>query len=179
MVSGKITKQQACQLTPAGSRNGTLSVSKIESRLTELAIALPSPKPPIGTYVGHTIIGNLLYISGQVSADAAGGVKGVVGVDVDLETARRAARLCGINILAQAKAACGDLDRVARVVRLGGFVHAGPGFVDIPSVLDGCSDLMVEVFGDAGRHVRAAVGVYALPLGFTVEADAILELYCS
>ena len=122
-------------------------------------------------------VGELLYISGQVSLDAAGGIRGVVGEDVDLETARRAARLCGLSLLAQMRAACdGDLNRVARVVKLGGFVQAGPTFFEIPQVVNGCSDLMVEVFGDAGRHARSAVGVYRLPMNFAVEVDAIVAL---
>ena len=121
--------------------------------------------------------GDLIHISGQVSVDADGGVRGVVGEDVDLETARRAARLCGINLIAQMKRACeGDLARVRRVVKLGGFVQAGPTFFDIPQVLNGCSDLMVEVFGDAGRHARSAVGVYRLPMNFAVEVDAVVEI---
>jgi enamine deaminase RidA (YjgF/YER057c/UK114 family) len=156
--------------------NGENAMSKIEKRLAELGITLPTPTPPIATFVGYLRVGDLLYISGQVSTDSAGGVKGVVGVDVNLETAQRAARICGINILAQAKTASGDLDRVTRVVRLGGFIQAGPDFYDIPKVINGCSDLMVEVFGKAGEHVRAAVGVYRLPLNFAVEVDAIFEL---
>ena len=101
----------------------------------------------------------------------------MVGEDVDLEPARRAARLCGLNLIAQMKAACdGDLAASRRVVKLGGFVQAGPAFFDIPKVLNGCSDLMVEVFGDAGRHARSAVGVYRLPLNFAVEVDAVVEV---
>jgi enamine deaminase RidA (YjgF/YER057c/UK114 family) len=121
--------------------------------------------------------GELLHISGQVSTDASGGIKGVVGEDVDAETAKRAARLCGVNLIAQMKAACdGDLGRVARIVKLGGFVQAGPGFFDIPQVVNGASDLMVEAFGDVGRHARSAVGVYRLPLNFAVEVDAVVAL---
>jgi enamine deaminase RidA (YjgF/YER057c/UK114 family) len=117
----------------------------------------------------------LIHIAGQVSTDASGGVRGVVGEDVDLETARRAARICGLNLLAQMRTALGQLSRVRRVVKLNGFVQAGPGFFEIPQVLNGCSDLMVEVFGDAGRHARSAVGVYRLPLNFAVEVDAVVE----
>ena len=121
--------------------------------------------------------GNTLYISGQISIDPTGGIKGVVGEDVDLDGALAAARLCGINLMAQMKLACdGDLGRVTRVVKLGGFVQAGPMFFDIPKVINGCSDLMVEVFGDAGRHARSAVGVYRLPMNFAVEVDAIVEV---
>jgi enamine deaminase RidA (YjgF/YER057c/UK114 family) len=146
------------------------------ARLAALNIVLPTPKAPVANYVPFVRSGNLIHISGQVSVDAAGGVRGVVGEDVDLERAIDAARLCGLNLLAQMKAACdGDLDRVSRVVKLGGFVQAGPAFFDIPKVVNGASDLMVEVFGDAGRHARSAVGVYRLPLNFAVEVDAIIE----
>jgi len=152
-------------------------MSKIEARLAELGIQLPAPVPPVATYVPFVRTGDVVHISGQISIDASGGVKGVVGVETDLETAVKAARLCAINLIAQMKAACdGDLDRVVRVVKLGGFVQAGPDFFDIPKVVNGCSDLMVEVFGDAGRHARSAVGVYRLPLNFAVEVDAIVEV---
>ena len=150
---------------------------KIEARLAELGIQLPAPVPPVATYVPFVRTGDVVHISGQVSTDASGGIKGVVGVETDFETALRAARLCGVNLIAQMKAACdGDLDRVVRVVKLGGFVQAGPDFFDIPKVVNGCSDLMVEVFGDAGRHARSAVGVYRLPLNFAVEVDAVVEV---
>ena len=122
------------------------------------------------------LAGNLLHISGQVSLDAHGGIKGIVGEDVSLERAQDAARMCGVNLIAQMRLALGDLDRVVRVVKLGGFVQAGPEFYDIPKVVNGCSDLMVQVFGDAGRHARAAVGVYRLPLGYAVEVDAVVEV---
>lgn len=152
-------------------------MSKIEARLAELGIQLPAPVPPVATYVPFVRSGNMVHISGQVSTDASGGIKGVVGVETDFETAVKAARLCAINLFAQMKAACdGDLDRVVRVVKLGGFVQAGPDFFDIPKVVNGCSDLMVEVFGDAGRHARSAVGVYRLPLNFSVEIDAVVEV---
>jgi enamine deaminase RidA (YjgF/YER057c/UK114 family) len=149
----------------------------IEIRLAELGVVLPEPISPVANYVPFVRSGSLVHISGQISIAADGGIKGVVGVDVDLETAIRAARICGINLLAQMKAAAGgDLNRIARVVKLGGFVQAGPDFYDIPKVINGCSDLMVEAFGEAGRHARAAVGVYRLPLNFSVEIDAVVEL---
>lgn len=152
-------------------------MSKIDARLAELGLNLLQPPAAIATYVGYVKTGNLVHVSGQVSTDANGGIKGTVGVDVDLETAQQAARLCALNILAQLKAATdGDLDRVVRIVKLGGFVQAGPDFYDVPKVINGCSDLMVEVFGEAGRHARAAVGVYKLPLGFAVEVDAVVEV---
>jgi len=152
-------------------------MSEVEIRLSAAGVTLPVPVAPVANYVPFVRSGSLIHISGQVSLDAAGGVKGVVGVEVDLEAAQVAARLCGINLLAQMKAACdGDLDRVVRVVKLGGFVQAGPDFSDIPKVVNGASDLMVLAFGDAGRHARSAVGVYRLPLNFAVEVDAVVEV---
>ena len=152
-------------------------MSKCEDRLRALGITLPVPTAPVANYVPFVRTGNHVHISGQLSNDASGGIKGTVGVDVTLEQGVEAARLCAINLLAQMKAACdGDLDRVVRVVKLGGFVQAGPDFIDIPKVVNGCSDLMVEVLGDAGRHARSAVGVYKLPLGFAVEVDAVVEI---
>jgi enamine deaminase RidA (YjgF/YER057c/UK114 family) len=152
-------------------------MSKIDDRLAELGIALPAPVPPVATYVPFVRSGHLVHVSGQISTDASGGIKGIVGAEVDFETAVKAARLCGINLIAQFKAACdGDLDRVVRVVKLNGFVQVAPEFFDIPKVVNGCSDLMVEVFGDAGRHTRSAVGVYRLPLNFSVEIDAVFEV---
>ena len=152
-------------------------MSQIEDRLAAAGIILPRPNPPVANYVPFMRVGDLIHISGQVSVDADGGIKGVVGEDVDMESAVFAARLCGINLLAQMKAACdGDLDRVARVVKLGGFVQAGPGFFDIPKVVNGASDLMVDILGDAGRHARSAVGVYRLPMNFAVEVDAVVAI---
>ena len=152
-------------------------MSKVEQRLAAAGITLPSPVAPIANYVPFVRSGNLVHISGQVSLDASGGITGIVGEAVDLETAQRAARLCGVNLLAQMRAACdGDLDRMVRVVKLGGFVQAGPDFFDIPSVVNGCSDVMVEAFGEAGRHARSAVGVYRLPRNFAVEVDAVVEI---
>ena len=151
-------------------------MSSPDERLESLNLTLPTPAAPVANYVPFVRVGDLVYISGQVSLDAAGGVRGVVGEDVEPERARAAARLCGINLIAQMRAACdGDLSRVRRVVKLGGFVQAGPTFFEIPQVVNGASDLMVEVFGDAGRHARSAVGVYRLPMNFAVEVDAIIE----
>ncbi len=152
-------------------------MNRVETRLAELGLTLPTPVPPIATYVPSVIAGGLLHISGQVSVDANGGIKGVVGEDVSLEQAQDAARICALNLVAQMKLACGgDLAKVKRIVKLGGFVQAGPEFFDIPKVINGASDLMVELFGDDGRHARSAVGVYRLPLNFAVEIDAIVEL---
>ena len=151
-------------------------MSTVEDRLAALGITLPQPVAPIANYVPTVQSGNLLHISGQVSLDETGGILGTVGVDIDLARAQAAARLCGVNLIAQMKAALGELSRVKRIVKLGGFVQAGPDFFDIPQVLNGCSDLMVEAFGDAGRHARAAVGVYRLPRNFAVEVDAVVEV---
>lgn len=149
----------------------------VAARLAELGISLPEPAKAVANYVPYVQTGNLVHISGQLSNDAAGGIKGTVGADVTPEQAQAAARMCGVNLLAQISAACdGDLERVVRVVKLGGFVQAAGDFIAIPAVINGCSDLMVEVFGDKGRHARSAVGVYKLPLGFAVEVDAIVEV---
>ena len=152
-------------------------MTDIDARLAELGVTLPTPPNPVANYVAAVAAGGLTYVSGQVSSDADGGIRGTVGVDLDLTPGRDAARLCGVNLLAQMRvAAGGDLARVRRVVKLGGFVQCGPDFSDIPSVLNGCSDLLVDVLGDAGRHSRSAVGVYRLPLGFAVEVDAVVEI---
>jgi len=152
-------------------------MSKVEQRLTAAGITLPQPVAPVANYVPFVKAGKLVHISGQVSIDASGGIRGIVGEDVDLETARAAARMCGINLVAQMRAACdGDLDRVVRVVKLGGFVQAGPGFFEIPQVVNGASDVMVLAFEEAGKHARSAVGVYRLPMNFAVEVDAVVEV---
>ena len=149
----------------------------VAARLAELGISLPEPAKAVANYVPFVQTGNLVHISGQLSPAAAGGIKGTVGADVSPEQAKDGARMCGVNLLAQISAACdGDLERVVRVVKLGGFVQAGPDFFDIPKVVNGASDLMVLAFGDAGRHARSAVGVYRLPLNFAVEVDAVVEV---
>ena len=149
----------------------------IEKRLADLEIVLPEPVAPVANYVPFVQVGTLVHISGQISVNASGGIKGVVGRDIDLADGVLAARLCGINLISQMKAAAdGDLERIARVVKLGGFVQAGPDFFDIPKVINGASDLMVRIFGDRGKHARSAVGVYRLPLNFAVEVDAVVEL---
>jgi enamine deaminase RidA (YjgF/YER057c/UK114 family) len=149
----------------------------IEARLAELGVVLPEATPPVANYVPFVRTGALAHIAGQVSSDPSGGIQGTVGTEVDLETARRAARLCAINLLVQIRLACeGDLTRLRRIVKLGGFVQAGPDFLEIPQVINGASDLMVEVFGDAGRHARSAVGVYRLPFNYAVEVDAVVEI---
>lgn len=147
-------------------------MGKIGNRLKELGIELPEAGKAVANYVPAVQSGNLLFISGQVSAN----VKGKAGADVDPELAYEGARQCALSLLAQAKAALGDLNRITRVVRLGGFVNCTPDFTGMPQVVNGASDLMVEVFGDAGRHARAAVGCSSLPLGCTVEVDAVFEV---
>jgi enamine deaminase RidA (YjgF/YER057c/UK114 family) len=152
-------------------------MSTVAQRLAALGLTIPQAAVPVANYVPYCRVGDMVHVSGQLSLDSGGGVRGTVGVDVDAEQARRAARLCAVNLIAQFRAACeGDLERVAQVVKLGAFVQAGPDFVAIPDVVNGCSDLMVEVFGEKGRHARSAVGVYRLPLGFAVEVDAVIRI---
>jgi enamine deaminase RidA (YjgF/YER057c/UK114 family) len=153
--------------------------AKIDHRLAQLGIELPKAAPPAGAYVPFVLVGSLLVVSGQLPMrNGAIEHHGRVGVELSIEEGMQAARLCGLNLLAQARAACeGDLDRVRRVVRLGGFVQAVPGFVDHPKVLNGCSELMVDVFGPAGRHARVAVGAASLPLGAAVEIEALFEVH--
>jgi enamine deaminase RidA (YjgF/YER057c/UK114 family) len=149
----------------------------VEARLQELGITLPTPPAPVASYVPFVIVGNVVHISGQVSVDASGGIKGKLGDAIEVEQGQAAARLCGLNLLAQVKVACGgDLDRVKRVVKLNGFVNVTPDFDPIPQVMNGCSDLMVSVFGDAGRHARSAVGMANLPLNYAVEVDGLFEI---
>ena len=152
--------------------------ANIDQRIAQLGIELPNPAPPAGSYVPFVLVGNLLLVAGQLPM-WNGTLKhdGRVGAEITLEDGIAAARLCGLNLLAQVRAACqGDLDRVRRVVRLAGFMQAGPGFTEHPKVLNGASDLMVEVFGQAGRHARVAVGAASLPLGAAVEVEGMFEI---
>ncbi|QJD17110.1 RidA family protein [Paracoccus sanguinis] len=148
----------------------------IDARLTELGLTLPDAPAPAANYVPHVQSGNLLFVSGQISAGPDGLIRGRLGADMDVAAGAAAARACGLALLAQARAAAGSLDRIARVVKLTGFVASTPEFTDQPEVINGCSDLMVEVFGDRGRHARAAVSAAALPRGVAVEIEAIFEL---
>ena len=151
---------------------------RIATRLSELGIELPPPGPPAGNYVPHVVTGNLVYISGQVPLEN-GQVQfiGKLGQDFGIEEGQQAARLCMLNVLARVSAAVdGDLDRVTRCVKIGGFVNAAPDFGDHPKVINGASDLTAEVFGDIGAHARFAVGVGSLPFGCAVEVDAIFEI---
>lgn len=151
-------------------------MSSPESRLSALNIVLPEPMAAVANYVPFVVSGHQLFVSGQVSAGPDGLVKGRLGENMSLEQGQAAARLCAINLIAQCKAALGDLSRLKRVVKLGGFVNAHPDFEAIPQVINGCSDLMVDVFGDAGRHARSAVSSPVLPLGVAVEIDGIFEI---
>jgi enamine deaminase RidA (YjgF/YER057c/UK114 family) len=151
---------------------------KIDARLAELNITLPEPPAPVASYVPYVVSGKLVFVSGQVTL-ADGGLKyvGIVGKELSLEDGKAAARLCAINVLAQLRTAAGsNLDNVKRCVRLGVFVNAAPGFAQHPEVANGASDLIVEVFGEAGRHARAAVGAGSLPRNVAVEVDAVFEL---
>ena len=151
---------------------------KIEARLAELGIELPQGPAPVANYVPFVITGNLVFVSGQTAfADGKAQFVGHLGDTFSIEEGYQAARLCGLNLIAQLRNACdGDLDRVVRAVKLLGFVACTPDFKDPPKVVNGASDLLVEVFGDAGRHARSAVGAPALPLGATVEVEGIFEI---
>ena len=152
-------------------------MGRIEAKLQELGVTLPTPPAPVASYVPFVIAGKLVHVSGQVSVDASGGIKGKLGDQIEVEEGQAAARLCAINRLAQVRAACGgDLDKVKRVVKINGFINVTPDFSPIPQVMNGCSDLMVQVLGDAGRHARCAVGVANLPLNYAVEVDGVFEL---
>ncbi len=152
----------------------------IAHRLQAAGITLPTPAAPAANYVSYVLAGDLLHVAGQIPFRTDGTLaKGRLGEDVSVEDGQAIARLCGIGILAQVQAALGDLERVARIVKLGVFVNSTPDFIDQPKVANGASDLMVEIFGDAGRHARSAVGVPALPLGVAVEIDAIVQVKAS
>jgi len=151
---------------------------RIDARLKELGLELPQPAAPIANYVGYTMSGNLVIVSGQICIwNGELRYIGKLGAGISIADGQQAARLCALNILSQVRAAAsGDLDRVKRVLRVGGFVNCTPDFTDMPRVVNGASDLMVEIFGDAGRHARAAVGVSSLPGGVAVEVEATVEL---
>ncbi len=151
---------------------------RIDARLSELGIEVPEPVPPMANYVGHVRIGNLVFVAGQVPiVDGELHYVGKLGADISLEQGQAAARICAINIIGQLKVACGgDLDRVGRIAKLGGFVNSTPDFVQQPQVVNGASDLMVAVFGERGKHARAAVSSISLPSGVAVEVDAVVEV---
>ena len=156
-------------------------MSSIDSNLKKLGITLPTPAAPLANYVPAVFTGNLLVISGQLCLNAEGKLedthRGKLGDSVSLEAGQAAARLCAINVLAQAKVALqGDLSRIRRCVRLGGFINSAPTYDSVPHVMNGASNLMVDVFGDIGRHARSTVGVAQLPLDCAVEVEAMFEI---
>jgi enamine deaminase RidA (YjgF/YER057c/UK114 family) len=152
-------------------------MSDTEQRLSDLGLKLPEAPQPVANYVPFLISGDQLFISGQISKDSDGRIiAGLLGAGVSIAEGQEAAELSALNLLAQAKTALGSLDRNVKVLRLTGFVASAPGFVDQPKVVNGASDLLVAVLGDAGRHTRSAVGVASLPLGASVEVDAILKI---
>lgn len=149
----------------------------VEKKLNDLGIALTKAAAPSANYVPYVRTGNLLMVSGQICLDSGKLVAtGQLGGGVSIEDGQKAARACAINLLAQLKAAIGDLDNVSRVVRLGGFVNSAPGFLEGPKVMNGASDLMVEVFGEKGRHARTTVGVSALPQNAAIEVEGLFEV---
>jgi len=152
--------------------------TEIETRLSAMGITLPQAAAPAANYVPTVQTGNLLFVSGQVPFGPDGKIQfvGKVGDDMDTDTGKDAARLCAINILAQAKAALGDIDRITRCVKLTGFVNSTPDFTGHPTVINGASDLIAEALGEKGSHARAAVGMASLPLGVAVEVEAIFEV---
>ncbi len=155
-------------------------MSAIETRLQALNVTLPAASAPVANYVPCVITGTLLIVSGQLALGADGKLAtahtGKVGAEVTVDEAKTAAKRCIINVLAQAKAALGDLDRIRRCVRLGGFINVAPGFSQIAPIMNGASDLIVEVLGDAGRHARSTIGVAELPLDSAVEVEAMFEI---
>lgn len=155
-------------------------MARLDGKLKELGIELPTPVAPVANYVATVISGNHLIVSGQLPLGLDGklgdGHKGKLGANVSNEAGIEAARLCAINVLAQAKAALGDLDRIVRCVRLGGFINAQPDFATVPAIMNGASDLMVALLGDAGRHARSTIGVAVLPFDAAVEVEAMFEI---
>jgi enamine deaminase RidA (YjgF/YER057c/UK114 family) len=152
----------------------------VQEKLEKLGVTLPSPAPPVANYVPYIFSGRHLFVSGQLAFGAGGKIDprytGKLGAQIPVSAGQAAARLCAINVLAQAKLASGDLDRILRCVRLGGFINVAPGFNNLAAVMNGASDLMVEIFGDGGRHVRSTVGVAELPLDSAVEVEALFEV---
>jgi enamine deaminase RidA (YjgF/YER057c/UK114 family) len=161
-----------------GEKVETIMTGTVESKLAELGITLPTPAAPVANYVGFVRTGRLLMVSGQLCLGPDGKLvaKGKLGAGVSVEDGQKAARVCAINLLAQAKSALGDLEKVTRVVRLGGFINSDPAFLDGPKVMNGASDLMVALFGDKGRHARTTVGVAVLPLDAAVEVEGLFEV---
>jgi enamine deaminase RidA (YjgF/YER057c/UK114 family) len=162
------------------TRNGKENVMSgtVEKKLAELGIVLPTPASPVANYIPFVRAGALLFVSGQICLDAGGKLvaKGKLGGGVSVEDGQKAARACAINVLAQVKAALGDLDKIKQVIRLGGFINSHPAFLDGPKVMNGASDLMVAALGDKGRHARTTVGVAVLPADAAVEVEGVFEV---
>lgn len=152
-------------------------MSVIESKLAELGVTLPDAPAPAANYVPYVVAGDMVYVSGQISANADGMIKGKLGADMEAEAGAEAAKTCAISLLAQLKAACGgDIDRLVRVVKLTGFVNSTADFGDQPKVINGASDFLVAALGDKGRHARSAVSAASLPFGVAVEIEAIFQI---
>jgi enamine deaminase RidA (YjgF/YER057c/UK114 family) len=151
----------------------------IAERLSALGIELPPVAPAAGNYVGCVVVGDLVHVGGHGPFDGTNSIRGKVGGDLTLEDGRRAARATALSILATLQAELGDLDRIERIVKVFGMVNVAPGFTRTPAVLDGCSDLLVEIFGEAGRHTRSAVGLAELPFGIAVEIELLARLRTS
>ena len=152
-------------------------MSSIDARLTDLGITLPDAPAPAANYVPFVVTGNIVYISGQISQNAGGLIKGRLGADMDVAAGAEAAKACAISLLAQLKKACGgDFSRVVRAVKLTGFVNSTADFIDQPKVINGASDFLVAAMGDAGRHARSAVSAASLPLGVAVEIEGMFEI---
>ncbi len=152
-------------------------MGKFETKLAEMGVTLPDAPAPAANYVPFVQVGDIVYVSGQISQDASGLITGKLGDDVDVAAGAAAARACAISLLAQVKAACGgDLDRLVRVVKLGGFVNSTPEFTQQPQVINGASDFLAEALGDAGKHARAAVSAASLPLGVAVEIEGVFQI---
>ncbi len=152
-------------------------MGKFETKLAEMGVTLPDAPAPAANYVPYVQVGDIVYVSGQISQDASGLLTGKLGDDVDVAGGAAAARACAVSLLAQVKAACGgDLDRLVRVVKLGGFVNSTPDFTQQPQVINGASDFLAEALGDAGKHARAAVSAASLPLGVAVEIEGVFQI---
>jgi enamine deaminase RidA (YjgF/YER057c/UK114 family) len=174
--TGRRQQPNSAKRTIAAEEN--IMAGTVEKKLAELGIALPTPATPVANYIPFVQVGTLLFVSGQICLDASGKLvaKGKLGDGVSVEDGQKAARACAINVLAQVKAALGDLDQVKRVVRLGGFINSSPSFLEGPKVMNGASDLMVAVLGDKGRHARTTVGVAVLPADAAVEVEGVFEV---
>lgn len=152
-------------------------MSKFEARLAELGVTLPDAPAPAANYLPFVTVGDMVYVSGQISQGPNGFITGKLGADVSIEDGANAAKACAISLLAQVKAACGgDLDRLVQVVKLGGFVNSTPDFADQPKVINGASDFMVEALGDTGKHARAAVSAASLPFNVAVEIEGVFQI---